>query len=282
MSKVIHRVLQRNYLSTSVSSTILNINNHAVLNQIPIRRHYAFKNASTKLPLHQNTSLNCCNSHVSDSPLNISRLYSSNTFTNSLKDRLHKFGFVMSDKYSKKDLKNSAFVLLNGIYMRVSHNKIREFAGLEDSFNMWVRVVFIHLWVLFTRLRREGRDGDVIVIALMKMFWNDLDQRLAQIQKGTKTNLEIKTLMKQYYSEIYSAFMFIDEGVVGSDLQLAASLHSLIYCENSVEHEVWQLESLVHYTRYLIQHLDQVDMETLVHSPHNVTWVLPDELMIPS
>lgn len=280
MSKV-YGILQNRHVYTSITSTLLNSKNNTVINQtLPIRKLYCLNKNHLNAALFKDD--NCLNLYEQNSITNaLSRtMYSGMPFTNTVKDKLHKFGFVMSDKYSKKDLKNSAFVLLNGIYMRVSHNKIREFAGLEDSFNMWVRVVFIHLWVLFTRLRREGRDGDVIVIALMKMFWNDLDQRLAQMQKGLKTNLEIKTLMKQYYNEIYSSFMFIDEGVAGSDIQLAASLHSLIYCENSVESQAWHLESLVHYTRYLIKHLDEIDMNTIVHSPHNVSWILPDELMI--
>lgn len=278
MSKV-YGILQIRQVSISSMSVVLNVKNNAINNRIlPIRRLYPSCRSYLKETPFQNVGINLYGQNLINS--SDERMYSSMPFTNTLKDKLHKFGFVMADKYSKKDLKNSAFVLLNGIYMRVSHNKIREFAGLEDSFNMWVRVVFIHLWVLFTRLRREGRDGDVIVIALMKMFWNDLDQRLAQMQKGLKTNLEIKTLMKQYYNEIYSSFMFIDEGVTGSDIQLAASLHSLIYCENSFESEAWHLESLVHYTRYLIKHLDEIDMHTMVYSPHNVNWVLPDELMI--
>jgi hypothetical protein len=205
-------------------------------------------------------------------------MYSSKPFTESIKDKLHNFGFVMSDKYAKKDLKNSAYVLLNGVYMRVPHNKIREVAGLEDSFNMWVRVVFIHLWVLFTRLRREGRDGDVIVIAMMKMFWNDIDQRLSNMKKTLKKNVEIKDVMKQYYNDIYSSFMFIDEGVVGSDLKLASALWSFIYSENTLEMEAWHLESLVHYTRYLVIHLEDISMDETVHNPQEVQWDLPDEL----
>lgn len=274
MANAVLQSFTRKLPSVRISASLFRTK-HDMVNHIITREHCMLRHCYGNHLVNQTTSHLLNNSFSQPSEF---RMYSSKPFTESIKDKLHNFGFVMSDKYSKKDLKNSAYVLLNGVYMRVPHNKIREVAGLEDSFNMWVRVVFIHLWVLFTRLRREGRDGDVIVIAMMKMFWNDIDQRLSNMKKTLKKNVEIKDVMKQYYNDIYSSFMFIDEGVVGSDLKLASALWSFIYSENTLEMEAWHLESLVHYTRYLVIHLEDISMDEIVHNPQEVQWDLPDEL----
>jgi len=48
------------------------------------------------------------------------------------------------------------------VSLQVPFKILRETAGLEDSFLMWTRIVYLHLWILLSQvINKGGRDGEV-------------------------------------------------------------------------------------------------------------------------
>ncbi|CAK8692445.1 unnamed protein product [Clavelina lepadiformis] len=188
---------------------------------------------------------------------------------------LHKLGIILPQNYTKQQLNNSAYVLLNGIYMKVKHAELREHAGLEDSFRCWLNVVYIHLWFLCCRFKQEGRDGEIIITLMMKMLWQDVEDRLEKFEEELKENLSKRKKMKECYTMLHLFFIFLDEGILGSDAMLASSLWNRIYMDNYYQPEIWHLEFLVHYVRFTATWLQDTPMDTLVLQPEAVEWTLP-------
>nr|XP_002130025.1 ubiquinol-cytochrome-c reductase complex assembly factor 1 [Ciona intestinalis] len=195
-----------------------------------------------------------------------------------MKQFAYKFGLVLPERYENEQLQSAAFELLNGVYMKVPHAKIREFSGLENSFNMWMHVVYLHLWCLFVRLRQEGRDGEILMSAMTRMLWFDVTERLKKIEEESNQSLTIQKRMKEYYNLLYASFSLFDEGILGSDAQLASSLWNLVYSNNPNDIEAWHLESLLHYVRFTISCIDEISFNTIVTKPSELSWLLPMDL----
>lgn len=50
---------------------------------------------------------------------------------------------------------------------------LQKHACLEDSFDMWLHIVYMHMWMLLTRFKQENRDGEVMLIKLVEIKMHD-------------------------------------------------------------------------------------------------------------
>nr|CAB3267526.1 ubiquinol-cytochrome-c reductase complex assembly factor 1-like [Phallusia mammillata] len=219
-----------------------------------------------------------CTNCLKNYPLVSNRCYAT-ALSEKLKKGAYRFGIILPSKYKYRHLEDAAYVLLNSIYMKVQHTKLRENAGLEDSFNMWTRVVFVHLWCIFMRLKQEGRDGEIVIRKMTNLMWNDLNSRYDKFQDEIKERLKVREIMKENYNAIHMFFAFLDEGILSGDAQLASALWSTIYESNTYESEAWHVEALVHYIRFITNHIDQLEMEELILKPQSLEWPVPSEFL---
>ena len=49
---------------------------------------------------------------------------------------------------------------------------------MPDSFQSWFIVAHLHVWLCTVRLREEGEDGKFVMHELVRLFWEDVEQRV--------------------------------------------------------------------------------------------------------
>ena len=50
--------------------------------------------------------------------------------------------------------------------------------GLPDTFQSWFLVAHLHVWLCLVRLKREGKDGSLVIREVVTTFWHDVEQRM--------------------------------------------------------------------------------------------------------
>ena len=49
---------------------------------------------------------------------------------------------------------------------------------MPDTFQSWFLVAHLHVWLCLVRLKREGRDGELVIQNVVSIFWYDVQQRM--------------------------------------------------------------------------------------------------------
>ena len=50
--------------------------------------------------------------------------------------------------------------------------------SLPDTFQSWFLVAHLHVWLCLVRLKREGKDGSLVIREVVTTFWHDVEQRM--------------------------------------------------------------------------------------------------------
>jgi len=182
-----------------------------------------------------------------------------------------KFFDIFTKGRNKADLNLAALSTLNEIYMKAPQKELREHCGLEDSFVIWFNMVTIHVWMVGVRLAREGNDGKILFESMLSMLWEDVEERLKKFEGLLKRNFEVKKRLKKYYREVNLYFHLLDEGLLGSDSQLASSLWTILKFKNQ-DLKAWHLEMLVHYIRSTTSTLDRLDFDEIIENPSIISF----------
>jgi len=190
------------------------------------------------------------------------------------------FNLMEKGKFDKKKVQSASLTILNGIYMQAPQNKLREHLELDDSFVIWFCMVNIHIWMIGSRVSREGKDGKLMFETILRIMWEDVEERLKKFEDMTQSNLTWKNRLKNYYREVNLNFHLLDEGIGGSDADLASSLWSILTMKNQTNLQAWHLETLVYYIRQATFELDKLSMEEMILSPQKVVFSFPAELQI--
>lgn len=193
------------------------------------------------------------------------------TVLNFLDNRL---GITFTQQYRWRDLNIASQILLNGIYMKVDFPSIHEKGRLEDSFASWLSVTYLHVWMLFVKLKQHGRDGKIMIKLITQVLWEDIEARAKKIENELEQNLSVKKQMKDYISLLQSSFLFYDWGLLKCDATLAQAVWMQIYGCNE-ETDIRSIETFVQYIRYHVSRLDDIPMENLVYDPETIEWPLP-------
>ena len=67
---------------------------------------------------------------------------------------------------------------------------------------------------------------------ILRIMWEDVEERLKKFEDMTQSNLTWKNRLKNYYREVNLNFHLLDEGIGGSDADLASSLWSILTMKN--------------------------------------------------
>ena len=58
--------------------------------------------------------------------------------------------------------------------------------SMPDSFQSWFIVAHLHVWLCTVRLREEGEDGKFVMHEMVRIFWDDVEQKMTAM--GVRNN----------------------------------------------------------------------------------------------
>jgi len=173
-------------------------------------------------------------------------------------------------------LKASGYILLTTCAQRTDIVKFFETFDMPDTFYSWFLVTELHVWLLGVRLMAEGEEGRLVRNSMVEALWADCENRAKAIG-----DMSASTRSKQIagIAEEFQAALFIyDEGLLGTDMQLANALWRRFFLcmKESEEKEVpvpdpEKLLLLVNYVRGVAHYLESLDgVEIIVKN--QITW----------
>jgi len=142
---------------------------------------------------------------------------------------------------------------------------IKEF-GLNDHFSSWFIVTMLHNWAICTRLSTFLNASSYLYFqrTFLGSFWNDTDKRF-EIVRNTDPNY-VGTGFFQSAVALHSLHLQmlidLDEGFLGNDQDLAASVWRSIYCQD--EFRPIYVNNVVKYIRQTMLFLHNMDAEALL------------------
>ena len=119
-------------------------------------------------------------------------------------------------------LKASGYILLTHCAQRTDLMKFFETFNMPDTFYSWFLVTELHVWLVGVRLMAEGDEGRLVRNSMVEALWVDCENRAKAIG-----DMSLSTRSKQIagVAEEFQAALFIyDEGLLGTDMQLANAL----------------------------------------------------------
>jgi cytochrome b pre-mRNA-processing protein 3 len=74
----------------------------------------------------------------------------------------------------------SGVIIYDKSYVFYHHIMVCTFpaCSLPDTFQSWFLVAHLHVWLCLVRLKREGKDGAVVIREVVTAFWHDMEQRM--------------------------------------------------------------------------------------------------------
>ncbi|XP_074650392.1 ubiquinol-cytochrome-c reductase complex assembly factor 1-like [Tubulanus polymorphus] len=142
----------------------------------------------------------------------------------------------------------------------VDHVSMMKEFDMPDTFNSWFIVTELHIWMLLVKLTNLGEEGKLMIHNLVKALWLDLEQRSKKIE-GVASS-QRKEGLSVFGDHLGAAMFSYDEGLLGDDKDLAAALWRTFFERKNIDPRL--LESMVHYVRRQIKHLDEQDAEIMI------------------
>lgn len=185
-------------------------------------------------------------------------------------------GITLTENYRRGELDAASHIILNSIYTKVDFARLQKYANLEDSFEVWLKIVYLHVWMLLVNLSQQGRDGKIMSKCIISLMWQDIETRTGKLQEELNQDLQLKKNRMDYHLLLRTSFILFDYGLLKDDATLAGSIWGLIYNFENVDPGF--IECLVHYVRFTVARLDDIPMDNLVLEAEKITWPLPNDL----
>jgi len=172
----------------------------------------------------------------------------------------------------KAKLKACGYILETHCSQAIDVKEFMEAFDMPDTFFSWFLVTELHIWLLGARLMQEGEAGRMVRNSMVEALWTDCENRAKAIG-DLATSLRSKYIAE--ISEQFQASLFVyDEGIVGSDIQLANALWRRFFLsmreveEGSEDGQLLpdpeKLELLVRYVRRTASYLDSKDATEII------------------
>ncbi|KAI0981958.1 hypothetical protein GJ496_007764 [Pomphorhynchus laevis] len=164
-----------------------------------------------------------------------------------------KLGFQGRYTYPQNTMQISAKCMYAIMSEIVDHKELMSFCHLPDKFSSYAHVIFLHTYLLSHRLASaSGQSGRFTRNELIKFMWNDLAVRAKLL--GTSSASLRRQQLNELSDQFRATVIGYDEGCLGSDAQLAASIyrHLLRCSETNWDDNVKELlQILLVMVRYL-------------------------------
>lgn len=69
----------------------------------------------------------------------------------------------------------------NCIHILCSFPLLTLACSLPNTFQSWFLIAHLHVWLCLVRLKREGKDGSLVIREVVSTFWYDVQQRMAML-----------------------------------------------------------------------------------------------------
>lgn len=176
----------------------------------------------------------------------------------------------MGGFYSRKaTLTRSAKTMYECCADGLAYDEFYKAAGMPDTFQSWFLVNQLHVWMCLVRLKPEGKDGRYMYRRLVKIFWEDVEERMKVM--GVVDSSVRKNSLKELTQEFYGLILAYDEGLLSHDRVLAASLWRNMFHDKK-NTDASNLASFVDYVRRQILHFENIDSEKLLTTGY-IEWL---------
>jgi cytochrome b pre-mRNA-processing protein 3 len=170
-------------------------------------------------------------------------------------------GFTGRLKYSKRVLHKSGLSVYLCCAELPDYDAMLRELHLTDTFNSWVRLLQLHIWMCMVRLTPEGREGKFIRNSVLNFLWQDINKKSKKL--GELASFSSRAEGLQAISEQFKSSLFAyDEGLMGNDHVLAGALWRNLFDKNCAD--VSHLEQMVEYVRRQLAHLDKLESSELL------------------
>ncbi|XP_065573985.1 ubiquinol-cytochrome c reductase complex assembly factor 1-like isoform X2 [Artemia franciscana] len=162
----------------------------------------------------------------------------------------------------------NGFVLYESVADKVNYSPFLKGCQMPDTFYSWFTVTELHVWMLLVRAMDIPDDGRFLRNMIVEAMWNDVQTRSKKLEgTGSARREQVSELGDQFTAALLS----YDEGLLGSDIDLANALWRTLFQKNDVHPHA--LEAAVHLVRKQVQLLDEIDDETfLLKGGKSIAW----------
>lgn len=181
--------------------------------------------------------------------------------------------------------------LAHNLYRQVSYGTdtlhFFKILGMEDTLFSWFRILILQMWFVYVRLGSEGEAGEICRKHLSNIMWEDVYIRIAMLNRKAKNKQgDINQLRTQQISFV----LFFDEGLMGTDAELANALWNNLLANKKPEYmddDTFNLnhiadfncdprvvELMVSYVRKMVHKMDQIPTEEFMRDP-KIEWIKP-------
>ncbi|KAK3774851.1 hypothetical protein RRG08_008401 [Elysia crispata] len=133
--------------------------------------------------------------------------------------------------------------------------------NIPDTFASWFQLLQLHVWLLNVKLSQIGLEGVLLKENVYKAMWQNVEIRLDTFKDLLGS--EKRNFMQSFYSSMILSTLYYDEGLIGSDKQLANALWISLY-RMSEDVDPEKLDLMVAYVRKQVYFHDQLDAEALM------------------
>jgi len=171
---------------------------------------------------------------------------------------------------SQYKLRPKGFFLLTQCVQKVDVKEFFKVFDMPDTFFSWFLVTELHVWMLSVRLMEEGPLGRSLRNFVVEALWMDCDARAKLV--GDMSSSARTSMVNDMAEEFQVALFVYDEGLLGGDMDLAASLWRRFFLSQPLEEDEQQplpdpekIELLVKYVRKTIKYLEDYDGDRMFH-----------------
>ncbi|GFR70501.1 ubiquinol-cytochrome c reductase complex chaperone [Elysia marginata] len=225
-------------------------------------------NKSPKTVSHSKLVLQCtsCIAHQTASPV-LKRYKHSPSVAMSLEDlstwqRMKwNMGFYGKLRVPNYKLKLSGYHLYICCSDFIDFQQFVEDVNIPDTFASWFQLLQLHVWLLNVKLSQIGLEGILLKNNVYKAMWQNVEIRLDTFKDLLGS--EKRKYMESFYSSMILSTLYCDEGLIGSDKQLANALWITLFgMKEDIDPE--KLELMVTYVRKQVHYHDQLDADTIM------------------
>eukprot|EP01133_Synstelium_polycarpum_P001138 gene1138-1300_t len=162
--------------------------------------------------------------------------------------------FKVMGLYSSDTLSlHNSYAIYDSLAKQTSNPALYTSVGLPFTVRSWFAVTVVHMWMVFVRLRKDGKGAKQLTTDLYDRFWEDLETRI--VRGGVNPRFAAKYL-KEFYSAYLGSVISYDEGMFDDTILADALWRNLLAMDEQVD--VAQLNIFVKYIRHQLNHLDNL------------------------
>mmetsp|Transcript_7959 Transcript_7959/g.23953 ORF Transcript_7959/g.23953 Transcript_7959/m.23953 type:complete len:258 (+) Transcript_7959:75-848(+) len=154
------------------------------------------------------------------------------------------------------DIRSSIMLYTNAREQAARQEFLRQL-GVENDLASRFQLECLHVWMIFVRLRREGKRGKAMSQEVFDRFWEDMTKQLVSLEVKS---ISLNTRTRELQNAFYGSAVAYDFSLANSDAILASALHRNLFNYNP-RCRPTQLLQMVAYVRAELHRLHAMPTE---------------------